>query len=127
MDKALGSADARTKFVKFHWYVPHYKPSIPQQSMLYKPILSKTSTELRYIGRSVFMEKANNQNLGNFELSSQESMTVPFRINIGFQQREKEDSQNLNIDAFCRLPVTSAQKKMGRKLSRCCHNIKLHL
>ena len=28
---------------------------------------------------------------------------------IGFQERDGQDSQNLNIDSFCRLPVTSAQ------------------
>ena len=40
-------------------------------------------------------------------------MNVPIRIFIGFQQRDRQDSQKLNIDTFCRLPVTSAQCNIG--------------
>ena len=36
-------------------------------------------------------------------------MNVPIWINIGFQQRDRQGSQNLNNHTFCRLPVTSAQ------------------
>ena len=55
----------------------------------------------------------NNQNECNFELGSQERFNVPIWIFIGFQQRDTEDSQNLNIDTFCRLPVVSAQCVIG--------------
>ena len=51
----------------------------------------------------------NNQNLKNFELGSQESVNVPISIIIGFQQQDRQDSQNINKDIFCRLPVSSAQ------------------
>ena len=40
-------------------------------------------------------------------------MSVPIWILIAFQQRALQDSQNLNIDTFCRLPVTSAQCIIG--------------
>ena len=40
-------------------------------------------------------------------------MNVPIWTSIGFQQQDREDSQNLNIDTFCRLPVTSAQAIIG--------------
>ena len=43
------------------------------------------------------------------ELGIQESMNVSFWIIIGFQQRVRQNSQNLNNDTFCRLPVTSCQ------------------
>ena len=36
-----------------------------------------------------------------------------FGNNLGFQQRDKQYSQNLNNDTFCRLPVTSAQGLIG--------------
>ena len=88
-------------------------PSIQQQSILSKQILSGTPTELRYVERSVFMKKVNNQNLSNFELGSQENMNVPIWIIIGFQQQDRQDSQNLNNDTFCRLPVVSAQCSFG--------------
>ena len=40
-------------------------------------------------------------------------MNVPIWINIGFQQQDRQDSQNLNNDTFCRLPVVSAQCVFG--------------
>ena len=72
--------------------------------------LSKTSTELQYVERSGFIKEANNQNLWNFELGSQENMNVPTWIIIGFQQR---DTQTLNNDTFCRLSAVSAQCIIG--------------
>ena len=35
-------------------------------------------------------------------------MNVPIWIIIGFQQQDRQDSQNFNNDIFCRLPVVSA-------------------
>ena len=91
MDRALAIADARTKIDHIHCYVPHYTPSIPQQAILSKHILCKTPTELRYNGRSVFMEEVNIRNLWNFELGSQESMDVYIWIIMGFQQKDRRD------------------------------------
>ena len=59
------------------------------------------------------MKEVNNQNVWNFELGSQENMNVPIWIIIGFQQQDRQDSQNLNNDTFCRLPVVSAQCIIG--------------
>ena len=70
-------------------------------------------TELRYNERSVFLKEVNNQNLWNFELGSQGNMDVPIWIIIGFQQRDRPDSQNLNNGTLCRLPVVSAQCIFG--------------
>ena len=109
IDKAGGTADARIKYDHIPWYVPHYTPSIQQQGILSKQILSKTPTGLRYIERSVFMKEVKNQNQWNFELVSQESMNVPIWIIIGFQKRDRQDGHNLNNETFCRLPVVSAQ------------------
>ena len=113
IDKANGIAEARIRIDHIDWYVPHYSPSIQQQSNLSKQILSKTPTELRYVERSVFMKQVNNQNVWNFELGSQENMNIPIWIIIGFQQQDRQDSQNLNNDTFCRLPVVSAQCIIG--------------
>ena len=113
LDKANGIADARIKIAHIHLYVPHYTPSITQQGIMSKQILNKTPTELRYVERSVFMKQVNNQNVWNFELGSQENMNVPIWIIIGFQQQDRQDSQNLNNDTFYRLPVVSAQCIIG--------------
>ena len=113
IDKVAGIADARIKTDHIHWYVPHYTPSMSQQAVMSEQILNKTPTVLRYVERSVFMKEVNNQNLWNFELGSQENMNVPIWIIIGFQQQDRQDSQNLNNDTFCRLPVVSAQCVIG--------------
>ena len=107
--KAGGTADARIKIDHIHWYVPHYTPSIQQQSIISKRILGKTPTELIFVERSVFMKEVNNQNLWIFELGSQESVNVPIWTIIGFRQQDFQDSQIFNNDTFCRLPVVSAQ------------------
>ena len=113
IDKVAGIADARFKINHIHWYVPHYTPSMSQQAIMSKQILNEKPTELRYVERSVFMKQVNNQNLWNFELGSQENMNVHIWIIIGFQQQDRQDSQNLNNDTFCRLPVVSAQCVIG--------------
>ena len=77
IDKAGGIADARNRIDHIHWYVPHYTPSIQQQSIMSKQILNKTPTELRYVERSVFVKQVNNQNVWNFEFGSQENVNVP--------------------------------------------------
>ena len=113
IDKAGGIADAGIRIDHIHWYIPHYTPSIQQQSTLSKQTLSKTTTELRYVERSVFIKEVNNQNVWNFEIGSHENMNVPIWIIIGFQQRDRQDSQNLNNDTFRRLPVVSPQCIIG--------------
>ena len=113
IDKVAGIADARIKTDHIHWYVPHYTPSISQQGKMSKKISNKTPTELRYVERSVFMKKVNNQNVWNFELGSQENMNVPIWIIIRFQQQDRQEIQDLNSDTFCRLPVVSAQCVIG--------------
>ena len=59
------------------------------------------------------MKEVNNQKVWNFELGSQENMNVPIWIIIGFQQQDRKDSQILNNDTFCWLPLVSAQCVIG--------------
>ena len=105
IDKVEGIADARIKIDHIHCYVPHYTPSMSQQAIMSKQISNKSPTELRCVERSVFMKEVNNQNVWNFELGSQKNMNIPIWIIIGFQQQDRKDSQKLNNDTFCRLPV----------------------
>ena len=113
IEKVAGIAHARIKIDHIHWYVPHYTLSMSQQTIMSKQILNKTPTELRYVERSDFMKEVNNQNFWNFEFGSQENMNVPIWIIEGFQQQDRQNSQNLNNDAFFRLPVVSAQCSIG--------------
>ena len=106
--------------------MPHYTPSVPQQATLSKQILSKRPTQLQHVERPVFMKKVNTQNLWTFELGIQEGIYVPIFIIISFQQRDTQDSQNLNNDSFYGPPITSARCSIGTEnISRCWHFIKL--
>ena len=113
IDKAAGIADARIEINHIHWQVARYTPSTQQQRVLSNQILNKTPTELRYVERSDFMKQVKNQNIWNFELGSHENVKVFIWILIDFQQKDRQDSQNLNNDTFCRLPVVSAQCFIG--------------
>ena len=94
-------------------YVPHYTPSIQQQSILSKQIINKTPTKINYPERSVFMKEVNTQNFWTFELGTQEGINIRTWIFVGFQQNDRQHDQNLNNDTFVRLPVISAQVVIG--------------
>ena len=91
------------------WYVPHYTPSIQQQSKLSKQIINKTPTQIQYPERSVFMKEVNTQSFWTFELGTQEGINIRIWIFVAFQQNDRQHDQNLNNDTFVRLPVISAQ------------------
>ena len=78
-----------------------------------KQLLSKTPTDLQFVERSVFMEGVNFQNFWTFELGTQEGIFTPMWIIVGFQQRDRQGSQNSNKDTFDGPPVTSAQCIIG--------------
>ena len=113
LNRDNGINNAKIKINAVGWYVPQYTPSISNQAVLSKQILSKTPTELQYVERSIFMKEVNTQNFWTFELGTQEVINIPIRITVGFQQRDRQDSQNLNNDTFYRPPVTSAHCLLG--------------
>ena len=55
----------------------------------------------------------NTETLWIFELGTQEGIILPIWIIVSFQQRVRQDSQNLNNDTFCRPPVTNAECTIG--------------
>ena len=59
------------------------------------------------------MTEVTTQIFWTFELGTQEGIKVPTWNIVGFQQRDRQDSQNLNNDTFYRPPVTSAQWIIG--------------
>ena len=103
----------RIKINAIEWYVPHYTPSIQQQSILSKQIINKTTTEINYPERSVFMKEVNTQNFWTFELGTQEGINIPSWIFVAFQKNDRQHDQKLNNDTFIRLPVISAQVVIG--------------
>ena len=113
MNKDNATAIGKIKLNKNEWYVPQYTPSVSQQAILSKQILDKVHTELRYVERPVLTKETKAQKLWNFDLGTQESINVPIWIIIGFQQTERQNSQNSNNDTLYRPPVTDAQCIIG--------------
>ena len=113
LNKDNAIANGRIKINAIEWYVPHYTPSMQQQSILSKQIINKTPTEIKYPERSVFMKEVKTQNFWTFELGTQECINIPIWIFISFQQNDRQHDQNLNNDTFVRPPVISAQVVIG--------------
>ena len=113
LNKGNAINNGKVKINALEWYVPHYTPSVQQQSILSKQILNKTPTQIQYPERSVFMKEVNTQNVWTFELGTQEGVSIPTWIFIAFQQNDRQHDQNLNNDTFVRLPVISAQVVIG--------------
>ena len=113
LNKANGVNNGKIKINAIEWYVPHYTPSIQQQSILSKQILNKTPTQIQYPERSVFLKEVNTQNVWIFELGTKEGINIPTWIFVAFQQNDRQYDQNLNNDIFVRLPVISAQVVIG--------------
>ena len=59
------------------------------------------------------MKGVNTQNFWNFELGTQECLNVPIWIIVGFQQKDRQGSQNFNEYIFHIPPVTIAQCIIG--------------
>ena len=100
---------AKTKINGIEWYVPDYTPSNSKQAILSKQILSEIPTEPQCVERSIFMKEVNFQIFWIFESGTQGRINVPIWIVVGFQQKDRQDSQNINNDTFYRPPVTSGQ------------------
>ena len=113
LNKANAINNGKIRINALEWYVPHYTPSVQQQSILSKRILNKTPTQIQYPERSVFMKEVNTQNVWTFELGTQEGVSIPTWIFVAFQQNDRQYDQNLNNDTFVRLPVISAQVIIG--------------
>ena len=122
MNKANATNIAKTKVNGFEWYVPHYAASITQQTILSKQTSGKTPTELQYAERSFPIKEVNTRNFRTLDIGTQEGINVLIWIFVDFQQRDKENSQNLNNDSFYRPPVTSAHCVIGtEKIPRLWH------
>ena len=113
LNKRNSINNGKIKINAIEWYVPHYTPSMQQQSILSKQILNKTPTEIIYPEKSVFMKEVNTQSFWAFELGTQEGINIPTWVFVAFQQNDRQHDQNLNNDTFVRLPVISAQVVIG--------------
>ena len=109
-DNAITAAKINIKDIS--WYIPHYVPSLENQQLVMNQILDKDPTELYYIERVVFRKDVNTNNNWTFELGNSGESTPSFII-VGFQTRNKIDSQTHDNAIFDRLPVSNAVCKIG--------------
>ena len=94
------------------WYIPHYTPSMESQQLVMDQILDKDPTELYYMERIVFRKDVNTNNNWTFELGNSGESTPSFIV-VGFQARNKIDSQTHDNATFDRLPISNAVCKIG--------------
>ena len=113
LNKTNATAIGKIKINSIEWYVLHYTASVKEQNVLMKQNIDKIPTELRYLERCVFMREVNTQNLWSFELGTQEGISVPIWMIVGFQQSDRQNDPNLKNDNFYRPLVTSAQCIIG--------------
>ena len=107
------AVDAAKVVVKdISWYIPHYVPNLENQQLVMDQILNKDPTELHYIER-VFRKDVNTNNNWKFELGNSNNESCPIFVFVGFQARNKIDSQIHNNATFDQLPISNAVCKIG--------------
>ena len=109
-DNGVDAAKINIKDIS--WYIPHYTPSMENQQLVMDQILDKDPTELYYMERIVFRKDVNTNNNWTFELGNSGESTPTFVI-VGFQARNKVDSQTHDNAIFDRLTVSNAVCKIG--------------
>ena len=109
-DNGVDAAKINIKDIS--WHIPHYTPSMENQQLVMDQILDKDPTELYYIERVVFRKDVNTNNNWTFELGNSGESTPTFVI-VGFQARNKIDSQTHDNAIFDRLPISNAVCKIG--------------
>ena len=109
-DNGVDAANIKIKDIS--WYIPHCVPSLENQQLVMDQILDKDLTEIFYTERTVFRKDVNTNNNWTFELGNSGESTPTFVI-VGFQARNKIDSQTHDNATFDRLPISSGVCKIG--------------
>ena len=114
--RSVGVDAAKVVIKDIGWYIPHYVPSIENQQLVMDQILNKNPTELSYTERIIFRKDVKTNSNWTFELGSSGSeaaQTCPTFVIVGFQARNKIDSQVHDNAVFDRLPISNAVCKIG--------------
>ena len=114
--RSVGVDAAKVVIKDIGWYIPHYVPSIENQQLVMDQILNKDPTELSYTERIIFRKDVNTNSNWTFELGSaggNAGTSTPTFVIVGFQARNKIDSQVHDNAVFDRLPISNAVCKIG--------------
>ena len=114
--RSVGVDAAKVVIKDIGWYIPHYVPSIENQQLVMDQILNKDPTELSYTERIIFRKDVNTNSNWTFELGSsggEAAQSTSTFVIVGFQARNKIDSQVHDNAVFDRLPISNAVCKIG--------------
>ena len=114
--RSVGVDAAKVVNKDIGWYIPHYVPSIENQQLVMDQILNKDPTELSYTERNIFRKDVNTNSSWTFELGNaggSSGIESPTFVIVGFQARNKIDSQVHDNAVFDRLPISNAVCKIG--------------
>ena len=114
--RIVGVDAAKVVIKDISWYIPHYVPSIENQQLVMDQILNKDTTELYFTERTVFRKDVNTNSNWTFELGNaggNAGTSTPTFVIVGFQARNKIDSQVHDNAVFDRLPISNAVCKIG--------------
>ena len=114
--RSVGVDAAKVVIKDIGWYIPHYVPSIENQQLVMDQILNKDPTELSYTERTNFRKDVNTNSSWTFELGNaggSSGIESPTFVIVGFQARNKIDSQVHDNAVFDRLPISNAVCKIG--------------
>ena len=111
--RSVGVDAAKVVIKDIGWYIPHYVPSLENQQFVMDQILNKDPTELSYTERIIFRKDVNTNSNWTFELGNSNNESCPTFVIVGFQARNKIDSQVHDIAVFDRLPISNAVCKIG--------------
>ena len=114
--RSVGVDAAKVVIKDIGWYIPHYVPSIENQQLVMDQILNKDPTELSYTERIIFRKDVITNSSWTFELGNaggSSGIESPTFVIVGFQARNKIDSQVHDNAVFDRLPISNAVCKIG--------------
>ena len=107
------AVDAAKVVVKdIFWFIPHYVPSIENQQLVLNQILKKDPTDMSFTERTVFRKDVNTNNNWTYVVGISGESTPTFVI-VGFQARNKSDSQTHDNAVFDQNPISNAVCKIG--------------
>ena len=114
--RSVGVDAAKVVIKDIGWYIPHYVPSLENQQLVMDQILNKDPTELSYTERIILRKDVNTNSNWTFELGSaggSSGIESPTFVIVGFQARNKIDSQVHDNAVFDRLPISNAVCEIG--------------
>ena len=118
--RSVGVDAAKVVIKDIGWYIPHYVPSLENQQFVMDQILNKDPTEIFFTERIIFRKDVNTNSNWTFELGSagggsygEAAQSCPTFVIVGFQARNKIDSQVHDNSVFDRLPISNAVCKIG--------------